>query len=99
MPSSRPARIDHEMSVQERETTHVPVAHPSASETIPSDVLATPVELEDSAQTTSVRRISFKRPPNPIDRVESPKRTRGTLMFILHSFLLIIIIWSECLKI
>ena len=28
-------------------------------------------------QTTSTRRILFKRPPNPLDRVEPPKRTRG----------------------
>ena len=25
----------------------------------------------------STRRITFKRPPNPLDRVEPPKRTRG----------------------
>ena len=28
-------------------------------------------------QTTSMRRISFKCPPNPLDRVEPPTRTRG----------------------
>ena len=28
-------------------------------------------------QTTSMRRILFKRPPNPLDRVEPPKRIRG----------------------
>ena len=28
-------------------------------------------------QTTFVRRILFKRPPKPLDRVEPPKRTRG----------------------
>ena len=66
MPPSRPVRTDDEMSVQEPETTHVPVAHPSGSETIPSDV-----------QTMFMRRISYKRPPNPLDRVEPPKRTRG----------------------
>ena len=77
MPPSRLVRTDDEMSVQEPETTHVPVAHPSASETIPSDVLVTSVEPEDSVQTTSMRRILFKRPPNPLDRVEPPKRTRG----------------------
>ena len=38
MPPSRSMRNDDEMSVQEPETTHVSVAHPSASETIPSDV-------------------------------------------------------------
>ena len=27
-------------------------------------------------QTTPTRRILFKRPPNPLDRVEPPKRTR-----------------------
>ena len=51
--------------------------HPSASETIPSDVPVTSVEPEDSVQTLSTRRITFKRPPNPLDRVEPPKRTRG----------------------
>ena len=50
MPPSRPMRTDDEMSVQEPETTHVPVAHPSASETIPSDVPVTSVEPEDSVQ-------------------------------------------------
>ena len=65
------------MSVQEPETTHVSVAHPSTSETIPSDVLVTSVEPEDPVQTTSMRRILFERPPNPLDRVEPPKRTRG----------------------
>ena len=77
MPPSRPMRTDDEMSVQEPETTHVPSAHPSASETIPSDVPVTPVQPEDSVQTTSTRRILFKHPPNPLDRVELPKRTRG----------------------
>ena len=70
-------RTDDGMSVQEPETTHVSVAHPSASETIPSDVLVASVEPEDSVPTTSMRRILFKRPPNPLDRVELPKRTRG----------------------
>ena len=77
MPPSRPVRTDDDMSVQEPETTHVPVAHPSTSETIPSDVPVTSVEPEDSVQTTSMRRTLFKRPPNPLDRVEPPKRTRG----------------------
>ena len=77
MPPSRPVRTDDDMSVQESETTHVLVAHPSASETIPSDVSVTSVELDDSVQTTSMRRILFKRPPPPLDRVEPPKRTRG----------------------
>ena len=77
MPPSRSMRTDHEMSVQEPETTHVSVAHPSASETILSDVLVASVETENSVHTTSVRRILFKRPPNPLDRVEPPKRTRG----------------------
>ena len=77
VPPSRPVRTDDEMSVQEHETSHVPFTHPSASETIPSDVLVTSVEPEDSVQTMSMRRIPFKRPPNPLDRVEPPKRTRG----------------------
>ena len=70
-------RTDDEMSVQEPETTHVPIAHPSTSETIPSDVPMAPVEPGNSVQTTSMRRILFKRPPNPLDRVEPPKRSRG----------------------
>ena len=41
MPPNRLVRTDDEMSVQEPETTHVPIAHPSTSETIPSDVLVT----------------------------------------------------------
>ena len=75
MPPSRSMRTDDEMSVQEPETTHVSVAHPSSSETIPSDVLVASVEPEDSVQTTPPRRLLFKRPPNPLDRVEPPKRT------------------------
>ena len=63
--------------MQEHETTHVPFTHRSASETIPSDVPVTSAEPEDSVQTTSMRRISFKRPPNPLDRVEPAKRTRS----------------------
>ena len=77
MPASRSVRPDDVMSLQEPETTHVSVAHPSASETIPSDVPVASVEPEDSVQTTSTRRILFKRPPNLLDRVEPPKRTRG----------------------
>ena len=61
-------RTDDEMLVQGPETT---------SKTIPSDVPVTSVEPEDSVQTTPPRRISFKRLPNPVDRVEPPKRTRG----------------------
>ena len=49
----------------------------SMSETSPPDVPVTSVEPEDSVQTTSMRRILFKRPPNPLDRVEPPKRTRS----------------------
>ena len=74
MPPSRPMRTDDEMSVQEPETTHVSVPHPSVCEAIPSDVPVASVEPEDSEQTTSMRRILFKRPPNPLDRVEPPKR-------------------------
>ena len=77
MPPRRLMRTGDEMSVQELETTHVSAAHPSAIETIPSDVPVASVEPEDSVQTTSMRRIMFKRPPNPLDRVEPPKRTRG----------------------
>ena len=96
MPPSQPVRTDDEMSVQEHETTHVPFTHPSASETIPSNVPVTSVEPEDSVQTMSTRRISFKRPPNPLDREEPPKRTRG---YDDDHSALIIMIWSECLKI
>ena len=70
-------RTDDEMSVQEPETTHVSVAHPPVSETIPSDIPVASVEPEDSVQTTPPRRLLFKLPPNPLDRVEPPKRTRG----------------------
>ena len=73
MPPSRSMRTDDEMSVQEPETTHVSVAHPSASEDAPPDGPADSVEPEDSVQTTP----PFKRPRNPLDRVEPPKRTRG----------------------
>ena len=39
-------------------------------------VLPDSVEHENSAQTMSTRRITFTRPPNPLDRAEPPKRTR-----------------------
>ena len=74
MPPSRPMRTGDEMSVQEPETTHVSAAHPTVSDTIPSDVPVASVEPEDSVQTTSVRRILFKRPPNPF----GPCRTSET---------------------
>ena len=35
------------------------------------------VEPKDSVQSMSTRRITFKRPPGPLDRAEPPKRTRG----------------------
>ena len=47
MPSSRQMGTDDEMSVQEPETTHVPVAHPSISETIPLGGPVTSVEPEE----------------------------------------------------
>ena len=77
MPPSRAVRADAEVSVQEQETTHVPVIHPSASDSTPPDVPVGSVEPEDSAQTMSTRRITFKRPPNPLGCAEPPKRTRG----------------------
>ena len=77
MPPSRRVRADDEMSVQEKEATHVPLTHLSANESTPLDVPVASVELEDSAQTMSARRITLKRPLNPLDRAEPPKRTRG----------------------
>ena len=70
VPPSRFVRTDDEMSVQEHETTHVPFTHPSVSDTVQSDVPVTSVEPEDSV-------LSFKRPPDPMDHAEPPKRTRG----------------------
>ena len=86
VPPSRPVRADEEISVQEQETTHVPFTHPSASESIPPDVPVSSVEPEDSAKTMSARRITFKRHPNPVDRPQPPKSTRG--FFSIHSFML-----------
>ena len=45
----------------------------------------------------STRRITFKRRPNPVDRVEPLKRTRG--VEDEDSALLIIMIWKRCLTI
>ena len=59
------------------ETTHVPGGPPSTSETIPPDVPVISGEPEYSVQTIFTRRILFKRPPNPLDRVEPPKCTIG----------------------
>ena len=50
VPPSRPMRAEDEMSVQEPETTRVPLSHSSASETIPSEVPVTSVEPAESAQ-------------------------------------------------
>ena len=86
---------------------HIFLLHtPSTSETIPSDVPVTSVEPEDSVQTTSMRRILFKRPPNPLDRVEPPKRTRGddvdlsALLSAYHHDLEEVKVerWEECLQ-
>ena len=74
MPPSPPSRADDEMSVQEHETTHAPFTHPSASDSIPP---VASVKPEDSVQTMSTRRITFQRPPNPLDRAEPLNRTRG----------------------
>ena len=41
------------------------------------DIPMASVEPEDSVQTAPTRRLLFERPPNPLDRVEPPKRTRG----------------------
>ena len=77
VPPSRLVRADDEVSVQKQETTHVHFTHPSASESIPPEVPVGSVPPEDSAQTGSTRRITLKRHPNPLDRAEPPKRTRG----------------------
>ena len=77
LPPSRPVRADDEMSVQEQETTHVPFTHSLASDSNPPDIPVGSAELEDSAQTMSTRRVTFKRPPNPVDRAGPPKRIRG----------------------
>ena len=51
--------------------------HPVASESAPPDSPVASVDPEISSQTVSTRRISFKRPPNPLNRAESPKRTKA----------------------
>ena len=56
---------------------HMLFLHHPVSESIPLDVLVASGQLEDSAQTMSTRRITFKRLPNPLDRAEPPKRTRS----------------------
>ena len=87
-------RTDDEMSVQEPETTHVSVAHPSASETIPPDVLVASVEPEDSVQTTPMCGLLFKWTVWNLRNV--PEVTK---MIILLFFPLIITIWKMCQKI
>ena len=77
MPPRRLVRADDETSVQQHETTRVPFTHSSASETISPVVPVVSVEPDNSGQTVSMRRITSKRPSNPLDRVEPPKRTRG----------------------
>ena len=75
VPPSRPVRADDEMSAQESEKSRFPFPQPSASESAPLDVHVASDEPENSSQTVSTRRITFKRPPNPLDRAEPPKRT------------------------
>ena len=65
------------MKCQCKNTKRHMFTHPSASVSIPPDVPVASVEPEDSVQTMSTRRITFKRPPNPLDRAKPPKRTRG----------------------
>ena len=77
VPPGRPVGADGEMSVQGPESTRVPFPHPSANESAPPDVLVDSVEPEKTAQTMSTRRITFKRPPNPLDSAEPPKRTKA----------------------
>ena len=83
------------MSVQEHETTHVPVTHPSKSESIPSDVPVGSVPLEDSAQTVSTRRITFKRLRIHRTVQNLRKVPEVTMMRILHFSLLIIMTWRR----
>ena len=51
------------------------------------------VEPENSPQTVSTRRITFRPPPNPLDRAEPPERTRAddddgfALLSVHHHFL------------
>ena len=61
------------MSVQEHETTCVPVPHSSASETIPSEVPVTSVEPAESAQWVSTCRITFKRHLNLDGSYKAPE--------------------------
>ena len=78
VPPSRPVRAD-EMPMQEYETTHAPCTRPSASESIPPDVPVVSVERGDSVQAMSTRRITFKRPPNPLKH-----SILARSMFVLH---------------
>ena len=73
VPPSRPVRADDEMSVQKQETTHVPVAHPLASESFHLTFLL--VRLNRKIQHRQCPRVTSrsKRPPNPVDRAEPPK--------------------------
>ena len=77
VPPSRLVRADGEMSAHESETSRVPYPHPSASDLAPPDVPVAAVEPENSAQTVSMRSITFKRPPNAFGRAEPSKRTRA----------------------
>ena len=61
VPPSRLVRAADEMSVQEQETSHVPLPQPSASESAPPDVLVASVEPENSPHTVSTRRIMIWR--------------------------------------
>ena len=75
VPPNRPVRSDDAMSIQGSETSCVPFPHPSASASASPDVPVASVEPEKIPQTVSTRRITFERPPNPLDRAEPPKRT------------------------
>ena len=63
-----------------------PIPHPSASESAPLDVPVGTVEPENSSQTVPTRRITFKRPPNPLDCADRPENVPEVTMITIPQF-------------
>ena len=99
VPPSRLVRAEDMKCKYMNQKRHIPFPHPSASESAPPDVSVASVQPENSSQTVSTRRITFKRHPNPLDRAETPKHARAdddddcALLSVYHHD------WRRCLKV
>ena len=78
VPSSRPVRADDEKCQWENEKRHMFLSRILRQvNRLHLTFLLLQLNWKIQTQTMSTRRITFKRLPNPVDRAEPPKRTRG----------------------